>query len=138
MRWRGRPLSVRTRLTLWYTAVLFATLVVISGLSYWFLRHNLMVDLDESLLAAAQVISDTTLASEASARADPERLLREILGSDFYDKVFRLLDPHGNPGLRPSPSRGAEALPLSLEARANVERRRRRIDAAVRTRHRAG
>jgi heavy metal sensor kinase len=127
VRWRGRPLSVRTRLTLWYTAVLFATLVVISALSYSFLRHNLVVDLDESLLAAAQVISDTTIASEASARADPERLLREILGSDFYDKVFRLLDPHGNPGL-PSTSRGAETLPLSVEARANVQRRRRTFE----------
>lgn len=127
MTWRGRPLSIRTRLTLWYTGVLLATLVVISALSYSLLRHNLVVDLDESLLAAAQVISDTTAAPETPTRADPERLLREVLGAEFYDKVFRLLDPHGNPGSR-STSHGADALPLSVEARANVQRGRRTFE----------
>jgi heavy metal sensor kinase len=127
VRWRGRPLPIRARLTLWYTGVLLATFVVISGLSYSLLRHNLMADLDESLLTAAQVISDTSVASIGPESLDPERLLREILGSDFYDKVFRLLDSQGNPG-QPSASRGAAALPLSIEARTNVQRRRRTLE----------
>jgi heavy metal sensor kinase len=127
VRWRGHPLPIRARLTLWYTGVVLATFVVISGLSYSLLRHNLMADLDESLLAAAQVISDTSLASVGPESLDPERLLREILGSDFYDKVFRLLDSQGNPG-EPPTSRGAAALPLSIEARTNVQQRRRTLE----------
>jgi sensor histidine kinase regulating citrate/malate metabolism len=76
VRWWRAPLSVRTRLTLWYTAVLLATLVVMSALSYSLLRHSLMVDLDESLLAAGQVISDTTVGPETAASVDPEHMLR--------------------------------------------------------------
>ena len=121
------PLSIRTRLTLWYTVVLLATLLVISVLSYSLVRRSLVVDLDESLLAAAQVIADTRLAASGPAMTDPERLLREILGADFYDKAFRLLDPLGNPALE-SMSRGAEALPLSIAARRNAQRGRRTFE----------
>ena len=128
MRRSFTPLSVRTRLTLWYTAVLLATLLVISVLSYSLLRRSLVMDLDESLLAAAQVIDDTRLTPPSPAAVDPERLLREILGTDFYDKVFRLLDPRGNAGLEWM-SRGADALPLSNVARANAERRRRTFES---------
>ena len=127
MRRPATPLAIRTRLTLWYTAVLIATLLVISALSYSLVRRSLVVDLDESLLAAAQVISDSTLAPQPPAGVEPERLLREILGADFYDKVFRLLDPRGNPGVE-SMSRGADALPLSLVARRNAERGRRTFE----------
>ncbi len=127
MRWPRAPLSIRTRLTLWYTGVLLATLIVISVLSYSLLRRSLMVDLDESLLAAAQVISDTTVAPRGGASLDPEHLLREMLGAEFYDTIFRLLDPHGNPGLHSS-SRTAETLPLSPAARLNVERGRRTFE----------
>jgi heavy metal sensor kinase len=132
VRWpRAAPLAIRTRLTLWYTAVLLATLLVISALSYSLVRRSLVVDLDESLLAAAQVISDTTLAPQTPAGVEPERLLREILGADFYDKVFRMLDRRGDPGLE-SMSRGADALPLSAAARSNAARGRRSFET-VRT-----
>jgi heavy metal sensor kinase len=127
VRWWHAPLSVRTRLTLWYTAVLLATLVVMSALSYSLLRHSLMVDLDESLLAAGQVISDTTVGPETAASVDPERMLREMLGPEFYDKIFRLLDPQGHPGLQ-SRSRAADRLPLSLEARREMLRGRRTFE----------
>jgi heavy metal sensor kinase len=127
VRWPRAPLSIRTRLTLWYTAVLLVTLLVMSVLSYSLLRRSLMVDLDESLLASAQVISDTTVAPEASARLDPERLLREMLGSEFYDKVFRLLDPEGHPGAQ-STLHAPDALPLSMEARHEIQRGRRTFE----------
>jgi two-component system OmpR family sensor kinase len=127
VRWPATPVAVRTRLTLWYTAVLLATLLVITALSYSLVRRSLVVDLDESLLAAAQVISDTTLAPPPPAGLEPERLLREILGADFYDKVFRLLDSRGNAGFE-SMSRGADALPLSPVARGNAERGRRTFE----------
>ena len=37
-----RPLSIRARLTIWYTAALLAILAVVSGLSYSVLRWSLL------------------------------------------------------------------------------------------------
>jgi heavy metal sensor kinase len=116
-----RPLSVRVRLTLWYTAVLMAILLVISGLSYSLLRWSLIQDLDDSLLAVAQVIGDTgDPGPGAAVDAGPESLLRELLGPEFYDKFFQLVDPEGRPGARSTRLHGA--LPLSPRARANAAR----------------
>ena len=83
------PLSIRTRLTLWYTGILLAILAVIGGLSYSLLRSRLIQDLDTSLLAVGQVVSDTGWAgSGAALGVEPESALREILGPEFYDKFF--------------------------------------------------
>ena len=132
MKWPGLRLSIRTRLTLWYTGVLLTTLLITSALSYSLLRRSLVRDLDDSLLAVAQVISDTTVGPHAAAGADPERLLHEMLGSESYDKVFWLLDPHGRPGLH-STGRGVDGLPLSPAARDNVERSRRTFETVRRS-----
>ena len=48
-----RPLSVHTRLTLWYAGALLAILVVISGLSYWLLARNLAQDVDRVSLTGS-------------------------------------------------------------------------------------
>jgi hypothetical protein len=121
-----RPLSVRTRLTLWYSAILLGILVVISALSYSVLRWSLYQDLDASLLAVAQVVRDTGYPGESGgASGDPEAALRELLSPDFYDKFFQLLDPEG----RPAPPRlRGKALPLSAIARANALSGRRTIE----------
>lgn len=120
MRWR--PLSVRIRLTLWYTGVLCAILLVISGLSYSLLRLALRKDLDTSLLTVAEVIRDTGYSAVGAVPgADPEATIREILGPEFYDKFFQLVDLQGKPGAR-SPHLPAAALPLSDRARANAAR----------------
>jgi heavy metal sensor kinase len=125
---RLRPLSVRVRLTLWYSAVLLAILVVTSALSYSLLRSRLVQDLDASLLAVAQVIGDTGYPGPGAApAAGPESLLRDILGPEFYDKFFQLVDPEGRPGARSTHLRG-EALPLSPKARANAARGRRTFE----------
>jgi heavy metal sensor kinase len=114
-------LAIRTRLTLWYTTVLFAILVLVSLLSYSVLAWSLRQDLDASLLTVARVVKDTGHSSAASTHASPEALLRDLLGPDFYDKFVQLLDPQGNLGFRSFP-RPQAALPLSTEARANASR----------------
>ena len=115
-----RPtLSVRTRLTLWYSAVLLAIVVTIGALSYSWLRVGLLQDLDASLLTVAQVVRDVD--APARAAADHEALLRELLGPELYDKFFQLLDPEGRPRAS-SPPRRASALPLSPAARARAAR----------------
>src|SRR5262245_50463361 len=118
----GLPsLAIRTRLTLWYTTVLFAILVLISALSYSVLAWSLRQDLDASLLTVARVVRDTGHSGAASTHLTPEALLRELLGQDFYEKFVQLFDPQGNVGFRSMP-RAQGALPLSAEARANADR----------------
>jgi heavy metal sensor kinase len=112
------PLSIRTRLTLWYSAALLGVLIVIGLIGYTVLGRSLMQDLDASLLTVAQVLIDT---SESGGSGDVDALLRELLGAEFYDKFFQLLDPEGRPEPWASPQR-PESLRLSPEARANAAR----------------
>jgi two-component system OmpR family sensor kinase len=119
VRRRRLALSVRTRLTLWYSGVLLAIVVTVGALSYSWLRLGLLQDLDASLLTVAQVVKDT----DAPARAvgDHEALLRELLAPELYDKFLQLLDPEGRPRLGP-PAPRPYALPLSPAARARAAR----------------
>jgi heavy metal sensor kinase len=127
VRWRWRP-SVRTRLTVWYSALLFVILVTIGALSYSWLRSSLVRDLDTSLLTVAQVIRDTEYSRGGPPdRRDHEALLRELLGPEFYDQFVHLLDPEGRPHA-PALGRRAEELPLSAQARANAARGERTLE----------
>lgn len=111
-------MRVRTRLTLWYTGVLLAILVVMSAASYSLLRWSLVKDLDASLLAVGEVVRDTGYAPGEGLTASTEETVRQILGPEFYDKFFRLIDPQGRPRGASYP-RGA-TLPLSPLARARA------------------
>ena len=118
------PLSVRTRLTLWYGALLLGILIVVSVLGYSVLRYGLVQDLDASLLTVAQVLRDASMsARDPGSEAEVESLLHELLGPDFYDKLFQLLDSQGRPAPPPSGPM-SRALLLSPEARANAIRGR--------------
>ena len=114
-----RPLSIRSRLTIWYSLTLLAILLVVGGLSYSLLRTRLLQDLDTSLLTVAQAIQSTS-PPVVDAGPDPlEQWMREMLGNELYDKFFQFLDPDGHPGLR-SPGPQNDRLPLSPEARRNA------------------
>ena len=113
------PLSIRTKLTLWYSGLLLAILVTIGVLSYSWLSFGLQQDLDASLLTVAQVIKDTGSSGQASAES--EALLRQLLGPELYDKFVQLLDPEGRPH-PPRGDRGTDVLPLSPQARARAAR----------------
>ena len=114
-----RPLSIRARLTLWYTGVLVAILLLVSVAAYSLLRWHLYNDLDASLFTVAGVLRDAPPADPAAPLPpDLEPLVREFLGSEFADALLQLLDPQGrvrSRALRP-------ALPLSREARVNAAR----------------
>ena len=112
-------LSIRTRLTLWYSGLLLVILAAIGALSYSWLRRTVHQDLDASLLAVARAIRDT--GAPDRPEREVEALLREMLGPELYDKFFRLLDPEGRPHTSGSPPRG-DALPLSGPARARAVR----------------
>jgi two-component system OmpR family sensor kinase len=119
-------MSVRTRLTVWYSVVLLAIVLTIGVLSYSWLRWSLARDLDTSLLTVAQVIHDTGYSRGTPPdERDPEAQLRELLGPEFYDKYLQLLDPEGRP--HPSAAR-RRTLPLSAQARANAARGQRTLE----------
>jgi heavy metal sensor kinase len=112
-------MKIRTRLTLWYTAVLFAILVVISALSYSLLSWSLTKDIDASLLTVGQIVRDVGWEPADASLGSAEAMVREILGPEFYDKFFRLIDPDGQPRERSTFFSG-QAAPLSTSARSNA------------------
>ncbi|HEX6078011.1 MAG TPA: heavy metal sensor histidine kinase [Methylomirabilota bacterium] len=122
------PLSLRTTLTLWYSAILLAILVAMGALSYSWLSFSLQQDLDASLLTVAQVIKDT--GSSEPSTGDPDALLRQLLGPELYDKFFQFLDSEGRPHGRREGGK-AEVLPLSPQARARAARGQRTIETVV-------
>src|SRR3989442_84683 len=116
------PLSIRTRLTLWYTGILLAILAVIGWLSYSLLRSRLIQDLDTSLLAVRPGGSDTGWAgSGAAPGGGPQAAPRGVPRPGFFDKFFPPLDPEGRPGARSTHLR-EETLPLSAQAKRNAAR----------------
>ncbi len=113
-----RPLSIRARLTVWYTAVVVVILALIGVASYSILRWHLRHDLDASLLTVAQVMRDAGPVDPGSALPpDLEPLVRGLLGPEFADALLQQLDPEG----RARAGRG-RALPFSASARANAAR----------------
>ena len=114
---RLRPTTIRTRLTLWYTGVLLAILVVVAVTLWSALAWSLRQEVDRSLLAVAEILRDTAARQEAAGGA--EALLRELLGPEFYEKFFQWTDPGGAGGFR-SRALGGGRLPLSPLARDNA------------------
>jgi heavy metal sensor kinase len=114
-----RSPSIRTRLTLWYSAVLLGILVVVGALSYSVLRWSLMQDLDSSLLTVAQVVHDVR-ADDESPESDVEALLRDLLGPVFYERFIQFLDPDGQQRPRVAPRPRAQSLPVSPQAHAKA------------------
>ena len=113
------PLSIRARLTLWYTGVVVAILLLVSVAAYSLLRWHLYNDLDASLFTVAGVLRDAPPADPTSPLPpDLEPLVREFLGPEFADALMQLLDPQG--GVRSRALR--PALPLSRGARINALR----------------
>jgi heavy metal sensor kinase len=111
---RRSPLSVHTRLTLWYAGALLAILVVISVLSYSLLAWSLAQDVDRSLLALAGVVRD---APRGDAFDEAEWWLRDLL--DPEHQLFQLLGPDGRLRMRSWRLRD-DVLPLSPDARRSV------------------
>lgn len=122
------PLSIRTRLTLWYTGLLLTILVLIGGLSYHVLAWTLAQDVDASLVTVAQVIRDAGYSTSGAAPgSDAEAALRDLLGPEFHDKFFQFLGPRGQPNPRAGSLR-QRSLPLSSRARQNAVRGKRTFE----------
>jgi heavy metal sensor kinase len=119
VRRRARPLTVRARLTLWYASLLLAILLIVSGLSYAVLRRSLMQDIDAELRIVGQVVRDTGYSTTGGTGPKPEAAVHDLLGPQFYDAFFQLVDPRGGPALGSSHLPG-QPLPLSETARRSA------------------
>jgi heavy metal sensor kinase len=104
-----KRLSIRTRLTLWYTGLLAATVLVLGGVAYGLLMRGLWNDIDSTLervaRAAAQAAAQT---ATEFVPPDMNELLRRYFGSSFADRFYQFLDPRGEvdprlPRLRTNP-----------------------------------
>ncbi len=122
-----RPLfsSLRTRLTLWYTAFLTGMLVLLGTAALLLLDRGLRDNIDASLKSVAVSIADSVRRPSSPGR-NLEAALDALLGPfgpGPASRFFRLLDPFGRPDPRLMP-RPRVQFPLSPEAQWNARQGR--------------
>ncbi len=83
---RISPLSIHTRLALWYTSVLLISLVIVGAFSYSLLARALAEDVDRQLLGLAKILRG------AVATRHPADL---ELDAEFHDQLFQVVDGQG-------------------------------------------
>ncbi|HEY7163206.1 MAG TPA: ATP-binding protein [Candidatus Binatia bacterium] len=115
-----RPTTLRGRLTLWYSAVLTATLALLVATSMVLLDRGLRNTVDDSLNSLARAFADS-VRSPASLSPEIENSLQTMLGPELAQRFFQLLDPFGQIDPRLSPPKQTR-LPLSSEALHNAEK----------------
>jgi heavy metal sensor kinase len=116
-RWATR-LPIRTRLTLWYSAILLGIVLVMSVFTYFMLRGDLIAELDVELTMIAQLVRDTGPGPAERSTAE----LRDLRGRTFNEVFFRVVGPDGQAEAG-SETGASRRLSFSSEARA-----RRRSD----------
>ena len=109
-------MSLRWRLTVWYTAALGALLLALGGAAVVLLDRSLRANVDSSLVSIANTLAT---ARDEPSGPSPEEALTELFGPALGERFFQLLDPHGRPEARPE-ALGRPSLPLSDEARQNA------------------
>ncbi len=121
-----RPRTLRGRLTLWYTGILTAMLVLLGATTIIRLDHVLRSTVDDSLNSLASAISDS-VRQPSSLAPDIEDSLQSMLGPELAERFFQLLDPLGQLDPRLAPPKRSR-LPLSAEALRNAERGRATLE----------
>ncbi len=113
--------SLRTRLTLWYTALLTGMLILLGSAALILLDRGLRDNIDASLKSVAVSIADSVRRPPSPGR-DFGAALDALLGPfgpGPASRFFRLLDPFGRPDPRVVP-RPRMQFPLSPEAQLNA------------------
>jgi heavy metal sensor kinase len=117
---RGRPTTLRGRLTLWYSGILTAMFALLSATSVILLDRALRNNVDDSLSSVARAIAES-VRQPSFFGSDIEDTLQSMLGPELAERFFQLLDRYGQPDPRWAPTRRSR-LPLSAEALRNAER----------------
>src|SRR5574341_1673917 len=115
-----KRLSIRARLTLWYTGILAATLVLLGGVAYGLLMRGLWHDVDATLESVAKTLAQTAHRPATDFfPSDLDEVLRRFFGPSLADKYYQFLDPRGRLDPRWPQLRG-EPLHVSPEALRNA------------------
>lgn len=116
-----KRLSIRARLTLWFTGILAATLMLLGGASYFLLMRGLWQDVDATLESVAKTVVRAADGSHADVLPpDMEEVLRHFFGPSFTDRFYQFLDPRGRLDPR-RPRFGDEPLQISPKALKDAE-----------------
>ncbi len=132
-------MSIRLRLTLWYTGLLAVTLVIVGALIYSVVGSTLQADLDDRLAAQAQDVIGLIQAENdpfnvmASGRARLPSI--DVFGSQYYIQILQL----DGRAVQLSENLRGQRLPLSDDLSADLMQGQARyatvaIDPAVRLR----
>ncbi len=84
-------LSVRARLTAWYSVVLLATLILFSGLGYGFARAHVRAVSDASLRGTLQTFRSAMMAEVREDAADSAASMFREVAADFRYSSFTIL-----------------------------------------------
>jgi heavy metal sensor kinase len=90
-----RILTIRARLTLWYSSLLALTLFLLGGVSYGLLSYSLERDVDASLRSVARVLEERSRARGSFPPSDVDEIFRRFFGFSPWERYFGLFDPGG-------------------------------------------
>ncbi len=93
-------LSIRARLTLWYTGILAASLLLLAGVAYALLLRGLWHDVDATLHSVAKTLARTAAERTDYFPSEMDEVLRRFFGPSLADKFYQFLDPGGRPDPR--------------------------------------
>ena len=113
-------LSIRARLTLWYSALLTVTVLILAGAAYALLWYGSLQDMDDALQGVARALEQQApRRGNPFVPADVDALFRRFFGFSPWDRYVQRRDL-----LSPPPPRRqgtpSSTLPLSAEARRNA------------------
>ena len=113
-------LSIRARLTLWYSALLTVSMLILAGAAYALLWYGSIQDMDDALQGVARALERQAPRRENPfVPADVDALFRRFFGFSPWDRFVERRDLAG-PAVPPRPGTASGTLPLSAEARRNA------------------
>ena len=122
-------MSLRARLTLWYTGAVGAVLLLLGASALALLDRGLRANVDASLESVARTVG-SQVGEPASVGSVFDDTLAALLGPAMADRFFQLRGPRGEPDPRLAP-RGRAWLSLSETARRNAERGRETFETVT-------
>jgi heavy metal sensor kinase len=105
--------SIGGRLTLWYTGLLAATLLILGVSTYFLLSYSLQREVDASLNSVAAAMAER--AKEGRELSGIEQLFRRYFGFAPPDPYFEMLDPEGKRRTRADRARSLLLTQLALD-----------------------
>ncbi|PKN66840.1 MAG: two-component sensor histidine kinase [Deltaproteobacteria bacterium HGW-Deltaproteobacteria-15] len=109
-----RILSIRARLTLWYSSLLALTLLLLGGVCYGLLSYSLARDVDASLNSVARALEERSHGRGSFPPSEVDEVFRRFFGFSPWERYFGMFDPGGRM------DSGSGKLRLSPKARKNA------------------